>query len=240
MPQKPRRRKQSGLKTGYAVGAVLLLVAVAGAGWYLYNSSANTGAIGPTTSIISSSVSVSSTPSSSSSANAIYANISTSKGLIEVELFPASAPKTVANFVNLSRSGFYNNLVWHRIVPGFVIQTGDPLTKNGGGDRSLWGTGQSSQQVPLEIDPALHNDAGYLAMAHTASSTSATSQFYINLVNNPNLDGQYTVFGKVVGGMDVVNAIAGVPIYPNQSSQFYDQPITPVYVLSITVLSGGP
>lgn len=180
------------------------------------------------------------TSSSSSSTNAIYANISTSKGTIEVELFPASAPKTVANFVNLSKSGFYNNLVWHRIVPGFVIQTGDPLTRNGGGDRSTWGTGQSSQQVPLEVDPALHNNAGYLAMAHTSTSTSATSQFYINLGNNPNLDGQYTVFGKVVNGMDVVNAVAGVPIYTDQSSQFYDQPITPVYVLSITILSGGP
>ncbi|MDV3244846.1 MAG: peptidylprolyl isomerase [Nitrososphaerales archaeon] len=203
----------------YIAGAVVLLVVVVVGAWFLYSSAS----------------------SSSSGANVVYARIDTSKGSIEIELFPASAPDTVANFVNLSKSGFYNNLVWHRIVPGFVVQTGDPLTRNGVGNRSLWGTGQSSQQVPLEIkNSTLHNDAGYLAMAHTSTSTFATSQFYINLASNRQLDGQYTVFGKVVSGMDVISAIASVPVYTSQSSPYYDQPITPVYVLSITILSSGP
>jgi len=158
-------------------------------------------------------------------------------GSVEVELFPTAAPQTVANFVNLSKSDFYNNLVWHRIVETpkpFVIQTGDPLTRNGGGDRSLWGTGGSSKTVPLEVYPSLHNYVCYLGMARGQSTDSGTSQFYVNLANNTSLDGSYTVFGRVVSGMDVVNEIAGVPVNSN------DQPVTPVFVTTIKILSGGP
>jgi cyclophilin family peptidyl-prolyl cis-trans isomerase len=154
-------------------------------------------------------------------------------GSIEVELFPTAAPQTVANFVNLSKIGFYNNLVWHRIVAGFVIQTGDPLTRNGGGDRSLWGTGGSGKTVPLETNPSLHNYVCYLGMARGQDVNSGTSQFYINLADNSaGLDGKYTVFGTVVKGMDVVNQIAGVSV--NATSQ----PVTPVFVTSVTILSG--
>jgi cyclophilin family peptidyl-prolyl cis-trans isomerase len=152
-----------------------------------------------------------------------------------VELYRTQAPKTVNNFVSLAQSGFYSNLVWHRIVKGFVIQTGDPNTRNGGGDRSTWGTGGSSQTVPLEISPTLHNDIGYLGMARSTDPNSGSSQFYINLANNNSLDGNYTVFAKVVnnGGMDAASAIANVPV--NSQSQ----PITPVFLISVRIF-GGP
>jgi cyclophilin family peptidyl-prolyl cis-trans isomerase len=221
LPRKPKRRKQSGRGSRYII-AIILIVALAAVGlyWYAYLRAPSAG---------------------SGSASPIYATVNTSKGSFEIELFSSAAPKTVANFVSLSKSGFYDNLVWHRIVDTpnpFVIQTGDPLTRNGGGDRSLWGTGGSNTSVPLEIDPSLHNDVGYLAMAHTAASTSATSQFYINLANNTNLDGSYTVFGKVISGMNVVDAIAATPVYT--SGSYLDQPIAPVYVTSITILNSGP
>ncbi len=172
--------------------------------------------------------------------NLIYARLNTSMGSMEVELFPEGAPQTVANFVNLSKAGFYDNLVWHRIVPGFVIQTGDPLTRGGNGNRSLWGTGGSNKTVPLETDPSLHNFVCYLGMARSSSPNSGSSQFYINLNNNTSLDQQYTVFGRVISGMDVAMKIAGVPTYTDQSGKYYQQPIDPVYVNSITILSSGP
>ena len=226
MPQKPRRRKNNGSKAKYVVAAVLVILAAAAAAWYFYD-------------VMPSGSGTPSNASTSSGTSPIYAVLNTSKGSFEIELFPTSAPKTVANFVSLAKSGFYNNPVWHRIVTGFVIQTGDPLTRNGGGNRALWGTGGSNTSVPLEIDSSLHNDVGYLAMAHTSTSTSATSQFYINLADNTNLDGSYTVFGKVIGnGMNVVDAIASTPVYT--SGQYLDQPITPVYLVSVQILSNGP
>jgi cyclophilin family peptidyl-prolyl cis-trans isomerase len=171
----------------------------------------------------------------------VFACVKTSQGSFEVELFTNSAPKTVANFVGLARAGFYNNLVWHRIATSpdvSVIQTGDPLTKNGRGDRSLWGTGGSNVTVPLEVsNTSLHNDRGYLGMARGQSINSGTSQFYINTEDNTGLDGQYTVFGRVVSGMNVVDAIASVPI----STQYQEQPADPSQAMldGITVLSGG-
>lgn len=161
-----------------------------------------------------------------------YAVINTSAGEIVAELFPASAPKTVANFVDLANAGFFNGLVWHRIVKGFVIQSGDPQTKSGGGNRRLWGTGSSSQTVPLEIS-SLRNDTGYLGMARSRDPNSGSSQFYINLADNAFLNGQYTVFGKVITGLDAAQAIGKLPV--DASSQ----PVTPAQavVTSITIRS---
>jgi cyclophilin family peptidyl-prolyl cis-trans isomerase len=235
LPQKPRRRKQSGSKTKYVVTAIVIVLVAAVAAWYLYSATPSTAT---TTSASTSSASASST---SSSANPIYAIVNTTKGSFEIELFPSSAPKTVANFVSLAKSGFYDNLVWHRIVNSttpYVIQTGDPQTRDGGGSRSLWGTGGSNTTVPLEIDPSLHNSAGYLGMARGQDPNSGSSQFYINVKDNTYLDGSYTVFGKVISGMSVVDALANTPVYT--SGQYRDQPITPVYVISIMILNGGP
>ena len=160
----------------------------------------------------------------------VYAKLNTSKGVIEVELYQSKTPRTVTNFVNLAKSGFYNNLVWHRIVNGFVIQTGDPLTRNGGGDRALWGTGGSPQTVPLEIDSSLHHYVGYLGMARSQDPNSGSSQFYVNLADNSaSLDGKYTVFGKVISGLNVALEIGNVPV----NSQ--DQPVDLVFLTSVTI-----
>lgn len=163
-------------------------------------------------------------------ATPVYATLLTSYGTIEVELYPAQAPKTVANFVNLAQSGFYTNLTWHRVVKGFVIQTGDPTSKNAGGNNNTWGQHGSSQTVPLEIDPSLRNLASYLGMARSSDPNSGSSQFYINLADNPSLDGNYTVFGKVTVGMNVALTIGNVPVYPQSS-----QPINPVFLTSVTI-----
>ncbi|MDA4121976.1 MAG: peptidylprolyl isomerase [Thaumarchaeota archaeon] len=164
----------------------------------------------------------------------VYAVIDTSAGKIVAELFPSSAPKTVANFVDLANAGFFNNLVWHRIVGGFVIQTGDPQTKNGGGDRRRWGTGGSEKTVPLEVsDTSRRNDIGSLGMARSQNPNSGSSQFYINLADNAPLNGQYTVFGKVITGLDVAKAIGGLAVDPS------GQPVAPAkaMVTSIAIRS---
>jgi cyclophilin family peptidyl-prolyl cis-trans isomerase len=171
-------------------------------------------------------------------ATPVFATFVTSKGNITVELYRAQAPQTVANFLNLAQSGFYTNLVWHRIHPGFVIQTGDPTTQNGGGNNNTWGQGHSQQTVPLEVDSSLHNYASYLGMARFGNDlNSGSSQFFINLADNSaTLDGKYTVFGKVTSGMDVATAIGNVPIYTPPDGQ----PKSPyVFLTSVTITSAS-
>ena len=124
--------------------------------------------------------------------------IETDKGIIKFELFDDKAPITTKNFIDLAASGFYDGLTFHRVEPGFVIQGGDPK-----GD----GTGGSGSTIPLEINPELKHVKGAVAMARKPDPDSATSQFYITLADAPFLDGNYAVFGKVTGGMDVVESI---------------------------------
>jgi dolichyl-diphosphooligosaccharide---protein glycosyltransferase len=240
LPQKPGRVRRRRSKLVYIIPAIIVVALIAVGALYISGSFGSSGL----SLNVPGSTSVQTTanteagcqnPPSSVTSGLIYAKVNTTFGTFEVELFPEAAPQTVANFVNLSKAGFYDNLVWHRIVPGFVIQTGDPLTRNGGGNRSLWGTGGSSKTVPLETNASLHNYMCYLGMARSSDPNSGSSQFYVNLANNTSLDGQYTVFGTVVSGMNVVNELAGVPV--NSSTQ---QPVTPVYVTSVTVLSSGP
>ena len=215
-----RRRKMT------RIAAAAIVAIIAGAGLYIYISNTYISNQGTTTQESTSCT----TGTSVLGAKGTYAKINTSLGSIEVQLYPSAAPKTVANFVNLSQTGFYNNLVWHRIVAGFVIQTGDPNSR-GGGNRSQWGLGGSGKTVPLEICSTLHNDYGYLGMARSSDPNSGSSQFYINVnqTGNTNLNGQYTVFGKVISGMDVAIAISKVPVNST------DQPITPVFVTSIKI-----
>jgi peptidylprolyl isomerase len=193
--------------------AIIIIVTTIGIGWYVYASSQ------PPT-------------QSSGLPNIVYAKLGTSQGTIEVELYHSLTPKTVENFVNLSNQGFYNNLVWHRIskVDPFVIQTGDPNTRNGVGNSSgTWGSGSSSPTVPLEIVSSLHNYAGYLGMARGADPNSGSCQFYINMANNTDLDGSYTVFGRVISGMSSATAIYNTPTYASE------QPVTLVYLTSVTI-----
>ena len=118
-------------------------------------------------------------------------------GEIRVEFFPQDAPKTVDSFVTLARKGFYNGLTFHRVVPGFVVQGGDPKGN---------GTGGPGYTVPAEFNQQKHV-RGSLAMARSQHPDSAGSQFYITYGAQPHLDGSYTVFGRVVAGMEHVDGI---------------------------------
>lgn len=133
--------------------------------------------------------------------------IETDKGRIVVELWNDVAPRHAENFLKLARKGFYDNLAFHRIIPGFVIQGGCPT-----GD----GTGGPGWQVRAEFNDRQH-EKGVLSMARSAHPDSAGSQFFICLGRDhcAHLDKQYTAFGKVVEGLDVVDAIAAVPVDAN-------------------------
>lgn len=157
----------------------------------------------------------------------MQATLHTNMGDIILEFYPAEAPKTVENFIKLASSGFYDKTKFHRVIKGFMDQGGDPLTK----DDSMmanWGTGGPGYAIPDEITPKNSNTAGTIAMANSGPN-SAGSQFFINAVNNPSLNGGYTVFGRVTAGMDVVTAINQVPTVPG------DRPVKPVVLESITL-----
>lgn len=150
------------------------------------------------------------------------ATIDTSMGTIVVTLDHTKAPKTVENFVKLANEGFYNGLKFHRVIPHFVIQGGDPLGT---------GTGGPGYTVPAEI--GLPHKAGAIGMASTAAKADSNgSQFYITVEDNANtksLDGNYTVFGYVTSGMDIVTKISEVPTNPG------DYPKTDVIINKITI-----
>jgi cyclophilin family peptidyl-prolyl cis-trans isomerase len=137
------------------------------------------------------------------------ATIETTQGPIKIEFYPEVAPNHVKNFKDLANDGFYNGVVFHRIVPGFVIQAGDPNTKNSSISRDTWGTGGPGYTINQEFN-AIPHERGILSMARMLDPNSAGSQFFIVLNNSKFLDGQYTVFGKVTEGMEIVDKIANV------------------------------
>jgi len=161
------------------------------------------------------------------------ATFKTSLGSFEVELFADKSPLTVANFVQYAQSGFYANTIFHRVIPGFMVQ--------GGGMVSGLKEKDTKAAIKNEADNGVPNDRGSIAMARTSEPHSATSQFFINLVNNKPLDHKakdaggwgYCAFGKVSSGMDIVDAIAKVETgnrYPHQNV-----PKTDVVIESVTV-----
>lgn len=134
--------------------------------------------------------------------------LSTSKGDVELELYPDMAPVTVASFLSLIKAKFYDGIVIHRVEPGFVIQAGDPQTKEKGTE-ALWGTGGPGYTIPDEFSSTFKYDQeGLLAMAKTQAPNSGGSQFFITLGPAEFLNGSYTPFGKVTKGMDVVKSFA--------------------------------
>lgn len=149
--------------------------------------------------------------------------IQTNMGTIEIELFADKTPKTVENFVGLANKGYYNGVIFHRVIDNFMIQGGDP-TGTGRGGQSLWGGKFEDEFVP-ELK---HNGAGILSMANAGPNTNG-SQFFITLKETPWLDGKHTVFGKVIKGMDVVKAIGKVPT--NQQ----DRPLKDVVMEKVTI-----
>ena len=121
-------------------------------------------------------------------------------GTFLIEFFPEDAPNTVHNFLKLVESGYYDGIVFHRIIPGFMIQTGDPNTKDPDVDRSLWGQGGPGYQIKEEFNTIQH-DRGIVSMARSNHPDSAGSQFFIVLEDSPHLDGQYTAFGRLIPGI---------------------------------------
>lgn len=134
--------------------------------------------------------------------------IETKFGDIAIEFFTDMAPKTVENFVKLAKGGFYDGLLFHRIVPGFVIQGGDPNTRNAA-KRNSWGTGGPGWTIKAEFNKNKHS-RGALSMARAQDPNSAGSQFFIVLKDSNFLDGQYTLFGRVSAGMEAVDKIAAL------------------------------
>jgi cyclophilin family peptidyl-prolyl cis-trans isomerase len=144
--------------------------------------------------------------------------IETTLGSIEFELLDDVAPKTVENFVTLANKGFYSGVIFHRVVPGFVIQGGDPT-----------GTGTGGPGYKFEDEPVTMGYArGTVAMANAGPNTNG-SQFFVCLADLPQLPPNYTIFGQVVAGLSVVDAIAAAPCGPG------DRPVEPVTMTSVTI-----
>lgn len=130
-------------------------------------------------------------------------------GTFRMELYPTVAPLHCLNFDTLAQQGFYDSLAFHRVVPGFVVQGGDPNSKYL--PPSTWGSGAAWQgTVPAEFNPISHSRS-IIGAARGSDINSATSQFYINVANNPGLDNNYTAYGKVISGMNIVDSIENVP-----------------------------
>lgn len=135
------------------------------------------------------------------------ATIETNQGKIEFNLLPDLAPETVRSFIKLANSGFYDGTLFHRIIPGFMIQGGDPNTKQP--DKSKWGQGGPGYSLKAEFSSRSHL-SGIVSMARTTDPDSAGSQFFIVTTDSTFLNGQYTVFGEVTEGMDVANKIGNL------------------------------
>ena len=150
-------------------------------------------------------------------------------GTIKAELYPEIAPNTVNNFISLITKGYYDGVIFHRVIPGFMIQGGDPKgTGTGGPGYSIKG-----EFTRNGFKNDLKHDRGVLSMARTMMPNSAGSQFFIMHKNSPHLDGQYAAFGKVLEGMEVVDAIANTRRGPN------DKPLTPQVMKKVTVETFG-
>ena len=134
--------------------------------------------------------------------------IKTDFGHIKFSLLPDIAPETVRNFSQLAKSGFYSGTLFHRVIPGFMIQGGDPNTKNP--DKSTWGQGGPGYNLKAEFNSRSHL-RGIVSMARAGDPDSAGSQFFIVTSDSTFLDKQYTVFGEVVDGMEVVDEIVNLP-----------------------------
>jgi peptidyl-prolyl cis-trans isomerase B (cyclophilin B) len=147
--------------------------------------------------------------------------ISTRHGDITLEFLPEVAPNHVKNFVELAKQGFYDGTLFHRVIPDFMIQGGDPNSKNP--DKRLHGTGGSGKNVKAEFSKTPHA-RGVVSMARSASPDSASSQFFIVVADAPHLDNQYSAFGKVASGLDVVDKIVA------EETDHRDNPVEPVAI----------
>ena len=151
----------------------------------------------------------------------------TSMGTFKVELFTQDMPITTQNFMDLVEKGFYDNTKFHRVIEGFMIQGGDPLSKDDS-MKARWGTGGPGYKIKDEFAKELSNIRGTIAMANAGPNTGG-SQFFISVVDNTFLDGKHPVFGKIVEGMEVVDEIVAVEI------DRQDKPVKDVVVEKISI-----
>ncbi len=158
----------------------------------------------------------------------MQAIFTTNRGEFTVVLDDATTPNTVANFVKLAKSGFYDGVKFHRVIAGFMIQGGDPLTKDDNMS-AFWGTGGPGYTFADEISPENNNVIGTISMANAGPNTNG-SQFFINCADNVFLDRKHTVFGHVSQGMDVVEMIESVPVDRS------DRPVHPVVIERIAIV----
>ncbi|MEK0446872.1 MAG: hypothetical protein RLZZ399_2193 [Verrucomicrobiota bacterium] len=172
------------------------------------------------------------TPAAPGAAAKEVAVIKTSKGEMTVEFWSDVAPKTVENFKKLAREGFYNGTAFHRIIKGFMIQGGDPLTKDVANE-ARFGTGGPGYKIKAEFNAKKH-ERGVLSMARSADPDSAGSQFFICLDTVSHLDGQYTAFGKLVKGEDVLMKIGNTPVASSGRGEA-SKPVERIVVESVTV-----
>ena len=143
------------------------------------------------------------------------------------ELYPETAPNSVANFVELANSGFYDGVIFHRVIPGFMIQGGDPLGNGTGGPKEkIKGEFKANGWDKNDIK----HERGVISMARAMDPNSAGSQFFIMHKDAPHLDGQYAAFGKVIDGIEVVDEIASV------ETDWNDKPTTPVVMKKVTIV----
>jgi cyclophilin family peptidyl-prolyl cis-trans isomerase len=157
------------------------------------------------------------------------ATVDTSLGLFKIQLFASESPKTVNNFVFLSREGYYNGIIFHRIMKTFMIQTGDPTGT---------GSGSPGYKFADELPPKHHYDPGIVAMANSGSNTNGSQFFICTGADARSLDSypNYTQFGQVVEGMDVVQKIAGVNVVVNPSNpRETSKPVNPPFIKTITI-----
>ena len=154
------------------------------------------------------------------------AEIHTSSGEIDIRFFPDVAPNHVKNFIDLASKGFYNGTKFHRVIPQFMIQGGDPNTKSG--DPSMWGTGGAGTNVKAEFNSVKHK-RGIVSMARSQHPDSASSQFFIMVADYPSLDNAYSAFGQVTKGMDVVDTIVSAQRGMN------DRPNNPTSIEKIVI-----
>ena len=159
------------------------------------------------------------------------AELHTSAGEIDIRFYPDAAPNHVKNFIDLAEKGFYNGTKFHRVIPGFMIQGGDPNTISG--NPYTWGTGGSGKNVAAEFN-SIHHARGVVSMARSNDPNSASSQFFICVADAGSLDNQYTAFGKVTKGMDVADKIVSAP--RNAS----DRPNNPTSIDKIVIREAKP
>ena len=208
--------------------ALVVLFGVLGAGyWFIFVSGQNAAPPAPApAAAVEETKNLNDNKNVNNMKEVTKATLHTSKGDIVIE-FAAGTPNTVANFIKLASAGFYDGTKFHRVIKGFMIQGGDPLSKDDT-KQAQWGTGGPGYQFADEIGPGNNDVTGTIAMANAGPDTNG-SQFFINTADNTFLNTKHTVFGTVTVGMDVVKAIESTPTGQN------DRPVEPMVITSITL-----